>query len=105
MRAITATQHEPEIERNERQSDALVLLDVPPLVAPQRIARLARSDDHVSEGDRRVTAHRDKHACEAAIGDVEEAAVTDAWPRERQQPDEMAEWIGVVTCQEPPEIS
>src|SRR2546430_951523 len=96
MRAIAAADHEPEIQRDEGEADALVLLDVAALVQPQRVARLARADDHVAEGDRRVAAHRDEQVREPAVGHVEKAAVPGPRPRERQHPDEVAEGISVV---------
>ena len=105
MRAITAPQHEPEVQRNEREADPLVLLDVPPFVEPERVARLARADDDVPECDRRIPAHRHQDVCETPVGDVEEAAVTDARPRERQHPDEMAERIGVMSGERADEVS
>jgi hypothetical protein len=42
---------------------------------------------------------------EAAIAHVEEAAIANARPRERQQPDEMAEWIGVMSRERADEVS
>src|SRR4029077_11153108 len=51
MRAIAAAEHEPEVERDEREADPLVLLGVPALVQPQSVARLVRADDHVAERD------------------------------------------------------
>jgi len=105
MRAITASQHEPEVQRDERETDPLVLLDVPSLVEPQRLARLPRADDDVPERDRREAAHRHEDVREAAIAHVEEAAVANARLRERQQPDEMAEWIGVMSRERADEVS
>src|SRR5438309_6724885 len=96
MREITAADHEPEIERDEREADALVLLHMPALVSPERVARLTRADDHVAEGDGGIAAHRHKEMREPAVGHIEQAAVADARARERQHPDEVAERIRVM---------
>jgi hypothetical protein len=74
-------------------------------VEPERIARLARADDDVPEGDRGEPAHRHEEVRETAVGDVEEAAVANVRPRERQHPDEMAEWIGVMSGERADEVS
>jgi len=42
---------------------------------------------------------------EAAIGHIEEAAVADARQRERQQPNEMAERVGVMSGERADEVS
>ncbi|HEX6060439.1 MAG TPA: hypothetical protein VF001_00060, partial [Candidatus Limnocylindria bacterium] len=105
MRAITTSQHEPEVQRDECKADPLVLLDVPSLMDPERVSRLARADDDVPERDRRETAHRHQDVREPAIGHVEEAAVAYARPREGQQPYEMAEGIGVMSGERAAEIS
>ena len=105
MGPITAPQHEPEVQRDERESDPLVLLDVPSFVEPERSARLVRADDDVPERDGRVAAHRHERVRETPIGDVEEAAVAHARQRERQQPDEMAERVGVMSGERADEVS
>jgi hypothetical protein len=105
MRAITTSQHEPEVQRDEREAEPLVLLDVPSFVQPEGIAWLARADDDVSERDRRVATQRDEDVREAPVGDVQEAAVADSRQRERQQPDEMAEWIRVMSGEYADEVS
>jgi hypothetical protein len=105
MRAIAAAKHEPEIQRDERESDPLVLLDVSALVEPERVARLTRADDHVPECDGREAAHRDEQMGKPAVGDIEEAAVAYARPRERQDPDEMPERVGVMAGERAGEIS
>jgi hypothetical protein len=105
MRAIPAAEHEPEIERDERESDPLVLLDVTALVPPESGTRFVRADDHVPERDGRVATHRDEQVRETAIGHVEEASVTYAGARERQHPDEMAEGVGVMSGERADEIS
>jgi hypothetical protein len=105
MRAITTSQHEPEVQRDERETDPLVLLDVPSFVEPERITRLARADDHVSERDRGVATHRHEDVRETPVGHVQEAAVANARPRERQQPDEMAERVGVMSRERADEVS
>jgi hypothetical protein len=105
MRAITTSQHEPEVQRDERETDPLVLLDVPSFVEPERIARLARADDDVPERDRGVPAHGHEDVRDTAVGDVEEAAIANVRPRERQHPDEMPERIGVMSGERADEIS
>src|SRR5205814_53755 len=97
MSAITASQQEPEVQREERETDAVVLLDVPSFMRPERGARLARADDDMAERDRGVAAHRDEDVREAPIGHIQEAAVTDAGPDERQQAHKVSERIGVVS--------
>jgi hypothetical protein len=42
---------------------------------------------------------------ESAIGHIEEAAVAHPWAGERQQPDEVAERIGVMSGERADEIS
>jgi len=105
MCAIATAQHEPEIERDERKADPLVLLDVPALVKPEAVTRLARADDHVPECDRRVAAHRDEQVREATIRHVQEAPVAYSRARERQHPDQVAERIGVMSGERADEIS
>jgi hypothetical protein len=105
MRAIAASQHEPEVQRDERETDPLVLVDVPSFMQPQRVAWLARADDDVPERDRSEAAHRYEDVREAAIGHVEEAPVANARTGERQQSDEMAERIGVMSGERADEVS
>jgi hypothetical protein len=105
MGAVAAPQHEPEIQRDEREPDPLVLLDVPALVAPERVARLVRADDDVPEGDGSVAAHRHEQTRETPIGHLQEAAIADAWARKRQHPDEMAERISVMSGERADEVS
>ena len=105
MRAIAPPQHEPELERDEREADAVVLLDVPALVRPERVAWLVRADDDVTEGDRRVAADRDEQVGEAAIRDVQETAVSHARSGERQDADEMPERVGMMSCERADQIS
>src|SRR5258708_5638955 len=105
MRVITATEHEPEIQRNEREADAVVLLDVAALVRPERVARLACADDHVAEGDRRVAAHRDQEMRQPTVAHVEETAVSNTRPRERQGPNEVAERVRVMAGERAKQIS
>src|SRR2546430_3122530 len=42
----------PQVERQERETETLVLRDVTQLVPPHRVARLGRGNDDVPEGDR-----------------------------------------------------
>ena len=105
MPAIAASQEEPEIERDERETDAVVLLDVPSLVRPQRVARLSRADDDVAERDRRVAAHRHEEVREATISHVEEAPVARTRPGEGQEADEVPQWIGMVSGERAQQIS
>lgn len=85
-----------EVQREERAAEELELLNVAQLVSPDRGARLARTHDHVTERDGAVPAAHQKEVREAAVADVEEAPVAHARDRAGEDPDEVADGIGVV---------
>jgi len=96
MRRISMLGVQPQIQRKERQTETLVLLHVPQLVSPQRVGRLAREYEDMSEGYRGVPAARQHEMRETAIAHVEEAAVTKTRPRERQPAEKVPDRVGVV---------
>jgi hypothetical protein len=104
MRAVSVPCVELQVEREERETEALVLRDVAPLVTPQRVARLARGDDDVAERDRGVATLREHAPRERAVGDVEEAAVAKARPGAREKAERVADRIRVVPDQPRDEV-
>ena len=105
MRRVAVPPVEPEIERQEREPESLVLRHVPALVLEQRRRRIACRDDDVAERDRRVSATRKDEACEAAIRDVEETTAPERRPRERERANEVSDRVGVVPDQTPAELN
>lgn len=87
---------EPQIQREEREPEALVLPHVPELVSPQPLGRLEREDHDVSEGDRRVVPTREDEMREAAVAHVEETAIAEARAHEREPPERVSDRIGMV---------
>ena len=87
---------QPEIERQEREAEPLVLLHVPELMPPEALGRLEREHDHMSERDRGVVPSGQDELSKAAVAHIEEAAIAKAWARERQPPENMSDRIGVV---------
>ena len=86
----------PEIEREEREAEALVLGDMPQLMAPGRRRGLDVRDDHVPEGDRAESAACKDEIRETSVAHVEEAAVAPTRPRDRKQTHQMTDWIGMM---------
>ena len=99
MRGVAVLRVKPEVERQERQTEAVVLLHMPKLVSPECVGRLAREHHDVSEGDRGVPATREDQVREAAVAHIEKAAVAEARTRERQPAENMSDRIGMV-CDE-----
>lgn len=97
MRAVSVAAVQQQVQRKEGTSDLLVLVDVTQLVTPDLLRRLASGHHDVTEGDRGVAASREDQAREAAIADVEETPVAPARKAEREQSDEVADRIGVVS--------
>ena len=75
MRSVSVPRIEPQVQREERETDALVLLHVPQLVSPQGVGRLTREDDDVTERDRGIAPTREHEMRETAVADIEKAAV------------------------------
>jgi hypothetical protein len=96
MRGVAVLRVEPEVERQERETQPFVLLGMPELVSPERVGRLARDDDDVSERDRGVAATREHQMREAAVAHIQEAAVAEARAREREPAENMSDRIGMV---------
>ncbi len=82
MCRVTVPRVEAQVQREERKTDALVLLPVPQLVPPQRIGRLAREDDDVSERDGGIATTREHEMRETAVADIQETTVAESGPRE-----------------------
>ena len=72
----------PEIQGQERETEAFVLRDVSQLVTPDRRRRFDAGNDHVPERDRPEPASRKDEIREAAIGDVKKTSVPTARPGE-----------------------
>lgn len=87
---------EPQIQRQEREAEALVLLHVPDLVSPERVGRLAREHEDVPQRDRGVAAAGEDEMREAAVAYVEETAVAETRTREREPTESMTDRVGVV---------
>ena len=105
MRVVSTAPVHQQVERKERASEPLVLMDVTPLVAPDRVGGLARGHDDVTEGDRGVLPAREDQVREPAVADVEEAAVAPARDREREETDEVADRIRVMREERRDQIS
>jgi len=88
---------QPQVERKERQTETLVLLHVPQLVAPQPIGRREREDDHVPEGDGRVVPTGEHEMRETAIAHIEEASIAESRTREREPAENMSDRVGMVS--------
>ena len=96
MVGISVLRAIPEIERQEREPEAFVLRDVSQLVTPHRGRRLEARDDHVAEGDRAEAAPGQDEIRESTIAHVEKTAVSTSRTRERQQPEDVPDRIGVM---------
>ena len=96
MLEISVPRAIPQIERQERQAEALVLRNVPELVAPDRRRRFHIRDDHVAECDRAEAATSQNEMCEPAIAYIEKAAVTMPRKAEREEAQYMADGICVM---------
>jgi hypothetical protein len=90
---------EPQIQRQERKAEALVLLHVPDLVFPERVGRLAREHEDVSQRDRGVAAAGEDEMREAAVGYVEEATVAETRTSEREPTQSVPDRVGMVRDQ------
>src|ERR1700716_1731466 len=96
MVGISVPRAIPEIERQEREPEAFVLGDVSQLVTPHRGRRLEARDDHVAEGDRAEAAPGQDEIRETTIAHVEKTAISTSRTRERQQPEDVPDRIGVM---------
>lgn len=103
MPGVPVTPVEQEVERQECEAEALVLIDVMPLVAQQGLGRLATRDHHVTKRDRGVAAPREHPARQPPVGDVQEHAVAEAGPRSGERADQVTERIRVVPDEPPAE--
>ena len=70
MHRIAMLRIEPQVERKERETEALVLLHVAELVSPQPIGRFEREHDDVPEGDGRVVPAGENEMREPAIAHI-----------------------------------
>jgi hypothetical protein len=95
---------QPQVERQEREAEPLVLLDVPELMPPETIGRLEGEHDDVSECDRRVVPSGQDEVSETAVAHIDEAAIAEARAREREPAEEMSDRIGMVGNELAPEI-
>jgi hypothetical protein len=87
---------EPQIERQEGEAKALVLLHVPDLVFPERVGRLVREYEDVPKRDRGIAAAGEDEMREAAVAYVEEAAVAKTRTREREAAESVSDRVSVV---------
>lgn len=93
----------PEIQREEREPEAIVLRDMSQLVTPYLGCWLEARNDHVAEGDRAEAASGQEQIRETAIAHVEKAAIPSPRARERQEADEVPDRIGVMRDESPAE--
>jgi hypothetical protein len=96
MPGVSVPGVEPQVQREEGETQPLVLLHVPELMAPQRVGRRAGEDHDAPEGDRHVVATREHPVREAAVAHVEEASVAKTRTREREPAKDMADRVRVV---------
>ena len=96
MCRVSVFRIEPQIQRQEREAEALVLLDVPDLVRPERVGRLAREYEDVAERDRGIATAREDEMREAAVAYIEEAAVAETRTREREPAESVSDRVSVV---------
>ena len=99
MYGVSMFRIEPQVQRKEGETKALVLLHVPELVTPQPVGRLEGEHDDVSEGDGRVMPAGEDEVREAAIAHIEKASVAESRTREREPAENMSDRIGMV-CDE-----
>ena len=104
MLDVSVLRAKPEIQRQERETETLVLRDMPQLVTPHRGRRLHAGDDHVSERDGTEPALGQNEVREAATADVKEATIPTARKSEREQPQDMADRVGVVRNEYPTQL-
>src|SRR5690242_2210724 len=96
MRRVSVPRIQPQVQRQERETVALVLLDVHELVTPEERSGFDREHDHVAERDRDVSASREHEMREAAVAHIEEAAIAEARPCAGEPTEEMAERVRMV---------
>ena len=99
MGRVPVPREQPEVQRQEGETDALVLANVAKLVPEERGAERHRRNDDVAEGDRDVATAREEAVGQATIAHIAEAAAAKAGPGEREQSDEVADRVGVVPDQ------
>jgi len=88
---------QPQVEREERETESLVLLDVPELVPPEAIGRLECEDDDVPESDGRVMPTGEHEMREAAIAHIQETSIAEPRTREREPAENMSDRVGMVS--------
>ena len=86
----------PQVERQERETETLVLRDVTQLVPPHRVAWLGRGNDDVPEGDRTEAAPGEDQVRDPPVAHIQEAPVTPPRQRPRKDPEQMADRIRVM---------
>jgi len=104
MLEVSVPRAVPKIERKERETEALVLRDMPQLVTPDRGRGLHVGDDHMAERDRAEAAPCEHEVCEAAIAHVEKAAIPPPWTSEGEQTHKMADRVRVMRDESPAEL-
>jgi len=97
MRRISVFRVQPQVQREERETDALVLPHVSKLVSPECVGRFAREDHHPSERDRGVASTGEHEMRETAVAHIQEAAVAEPRARERQPAENVSDRIGVMS--------
>jgi hypothetical protein len=93
---VSVSRPVPQVERQERETETLVLRDVTQLVAPHRVARLGRGNDDVPEGDRAETPFGEDQVRQASIAYIQEAPVAAPRQRSAEDPEEMADRVSVM---------
>jgi len=75
MLGVSVPRAIPEIQGQERETEAFVLRDVSQLVTPDRRRRFDAGNDHMPEGDRAEAAPGQDEIRQTAIADIQEAAI------------------------------
>jgi hypothetical protein len=96
MGRVPVLRVEPQIQRQEREAKALVLLHVPDLVFPERVGRLAREYEDVPKRDRGIATAGEDKMREAAVAYIQEAAVAKTRTREREAAESVSDRVSVV---------
>lgn len=83
----------PQIHRQEKQTETVVLGDVRELVAPSRLIERPGAHDHMAEGDRRISPPREDETREPPIADVMRYSSGPSRPGEGKPADDVAEHV------------
>jgi hypothetical protein len=96
MSRVPVLRVEPQIQRQEREAEAFVLLHVPDLVFPERVGRLVREHEDVPKRDRGIATTGQDEMREAAVAYIEEAAIAKTRTREGEAAESVSDRVSVV---------